>query len=177
MNRQNVEDLYSLSPLQEGMLFHTLYAADAYAEQAVLTLRGPLDADAWERAWRHVVERNPALRTGFVWEGLPKPMQFVYRTVDLPAERHDLRGLSADEQRRRIDAFLEADRARGYDLKAPPLMRIALLRTADDEHVFVLSSHHLLFDGWSMPIVFGEADESYRAFRRGEEPRLPARRP
>ncbi|HEX2202458.1 MAG TPA: amino acid adenylation domain-containing protein [Longimicrobium sp.] len=177
MNRQNVEDLYSLSPLQEGMLFHTLYAPEAYAEQAVVTLRGNLRADAWERAWQAVLDRHPALRTGFVWQGLPKPMQFVYKQATLPTERLDLRGLPEEERRARVQAFLEEDKRRGYELGKPPLIRIALLRTKDDEHVFVLSSHHLLFDGWSMPIVLGEADALYHGFLEGDPPKLPARRP
>src|SRR5215208_339652 len=145
MNRKNVEDLYPLSPLQQGMLFHTLYSpgSGAYLEQMSMTLVGPVHAEPFRRAWQRVIDRHPVLRSGFVWEGVPQPLQVVFRQVELPFEYEDWRELPAGE----------------------------------GEHRFVLTTHHMLLDGWSRPIVLGEFGALYGGFVHGQEPRLPARRP
>src|SRR5215213_3271851 len=99
-NRQTVEDIYPLAPLQQGMLFHSLSApaSGVYVEQVQCVLRGELNVSAFERAWQAVVARHPALRTAFVWEDLDEPMQAVRREVKLPWDWQDWRGYAADEQ-------------------------------------------------------------------------------
>ncbi|HEX7240274.1 MAG TPA: condensation domain-containing protein, partial [Longimicrobiaceae bacterium] len=140
-----VEDVYPLTPSQAGMLFHTLYApgSQLYVNQYVFALRGSPDAAALRRAWQGAVERHPVLRTSFAWEGLDTPLQVVYRGAALPWEAHDWRALPWEEQAERRTRYLEADRERGFDLTAPPLMRVSLLRTADDAWELVWSYHHL----------------------------------
>ncbi|HSU17612.1 amino acid adenylation domain-containing protein [Longimicrobium sp.] len=179
MNRKNVEDLYPLSPLQQGMLFHTLYSpgSGAYLEQISMRLRGAVDTDAFRRAWQAVVDRHPVLRTGFVWEGVPQPLQVVFRQAELPFTHQDWRALPPAGQERRFAAEMEMERARGFDLARAPLVRVRLYRTADDEHRFVLASHHMLLDGWSLPLVLGEFGALYHGFVRGAKVALPARRP
>ncbi|HEX6747476.1 MAG TPA: amino acid adenylation domain-containing protein [Longimicrobium sp.] len=179
MNRKNVEDLYPLSPLQQGMLFHTLYSpgTGAYLEQMGFTLRGNVRPDAFRRAWQAVVDRHPALRSGFVWEGVPQPLQVVYRQAEVPFTFADWRLLSAAERDRRYREEMEASRARGVDMVRAPLLRVRLYQVGDDEHRFVLDIHHILFDGWSLPIILGEFAALYYGIAHGELPRLPARRP
>ncbi|HEU4557699.1 MAG TPA: condensation domain-containing protein, partial [Longimicrobium sp.] len=148
MDRRNVEDIYPLSPLQQGMLFHAVYSEGAaYQEQFPLLLVGELDVDALERAFRAVVARHGALRTGFVWEGVPQPMQFVLRQAEPTFERLDWGG-AGEEWRARFDALMEDDRRRGHDLKGPPLVRITLARIDGRRHVMLLSMHHMVIDGW-----------------------------
>lgn len=103
----NVEDIYPLSPLQQGMLFHVLYAPEPemYAERIRYTIRGDMKVSAFERAWQRVVERHPVLRTAFLWTDVDEPLQIVLRRVKLPLERHDWRGLSAGEQQARLQAY------------------------------------------------------------------------
>jgi amino acid adenylation domain-containing protein len=179
MNRKNVEDLYPLSPLQQGMLFHTLYSpgSGAYLEQFAMTLRGTVHADAFRRAWQAVVDRHPVLRTGFVWEGVPQPLQVVFREAEVPFAYDDWRALPAAERELRYAAEMDAERAAGLDLAKAPLLRVRLYRTGEDEHRFVLTAHHMLLDGWSLPIVLGEFAALYHGFVHGDPPRLPARRP
>ena len=97
MRMKNVQDIYPLSPMQQGMLFHTLYApqSGAYFEQRTCTLRGELDIPAFEQAWQRLIDRHPVLRTAFVSETVKEPVQVVYRQVDLPLGQHDWRGLCA----------------------------------------------------------------------------------
>ena len=172
-------DLYSLSPMQQGMLFHSLYGPESgvYVEQTACTLRGQLDVEAFARAWQRVVDRHPILRTAFFVEGLDEPKQAVRREVPVTLEQQDWRGLTSEEQESRLQACLRAEREQGFDLSEPPLFHLALMRTAEDSHLFVWSHHHILLDGWSVPILFGEVFGFYEAFRQGRDLRLPLRRP
>ncbi|HEX9940765.1 MAG TPA: condensation domain-containing protein, partial [Thermoanaerobaculia bacterium] len=179
MSVEVLEDIYELSPMQEGMLFHTLYAPGSgmYCEQLACTLAGDLDVPAFQRAWEQVVDRHPVLRTAFHWQDLEKPVQVVYRQVEVPWEDGDWRGLSAAEEEARLAAYLEEERRIGFALEQAPLVRLALFRTGEDRHRFVLCYHHLLMDGWCVPLVLGEVLALYEAGRRGETPRLPRPRP
>jgi amino acid adenylation domain-containing protein len=175
----DLEDVYPLSPMQKGMLFHTLLAPDAgvYFEQLGCRLRGDLRAGVFRRAWQRVTDRHPVLRTAFNWETLDRPVQVVHRRVELPWDEQDWRGLADADWTMRLEEHLAADRRRGFALDRAPLMRMALLRLADDAHYLVWSHHHLVLDGWSSPALLGEVFACYQAFAAGREPDLPPPRP
>src|SRR5207249_3479008 len=120
---------YPLTPLQAGMLFHSLVdgGSGVYVDQARLTLDGVGDPAAFAAAWQRVVDRTPALRSGVVWEGVDEPVQVVHRAVTVPVTHHDWRGLSEEDTATGLDQLLAEDRARGLDLGAAPLMRLALV--------------------------------------------------
>ncbi|HVG18997.1 MAG TPA: condensation domain-containing protein, partial [Blastocatellia bacterium] len=179
MNAENIESIYELSPMQQGMLFHSLLSPNSgmYVEQLTCALRGKLNASALERAWRRVVERHAVLRTSFYWKELDKPLQLVQRNVKLPFEHQDWRALDRATQRERFDALVEEDRGRGFELSEAPLMRLALIRVGEDSYQFVWSHHHLLLDGWCLALLLGEVFAFYKAFDRGEEFHAPPARP
>jgi amino acid adenylation domain-containing protein len=139
-----------------------------YVEQLSCALSGELDLDAFERAWRQTVERHPILRTAFVWEGLEEPVQVVRRSVRLPFAQEDWRELSPSEQVERLRAYLKSDLRQGFDLSKAPLMRLALLRLSADTYQFVWTYHHLMLDGWCIPLVLREVFAFYEAFSRGQ---------
>ncbi|HEY2291009.1 MAG TPA: amino acid adenylation domain-containing protein [Thermoanaerobaculia bacterium] len=177
---RGVEDLYPLAPMQEGMLFHSLYAgegADLYFEQFTAVLAGPLDEAAFAAAWQRAVERHAALRTGFLWHGVERPLQLVRRAVEIPWTSEDWRDLAPTDAEARWRGLLAADRARGFDLGRPPLLRIALARTGEEERRLVWSTHHILFDGWCFSLLLNEVFALYEAAAAGREARLPAPRP
>ena len=176
---RDVEDVYPLSPMQQGMLFHKLRdpTSGMYVEQLVFRLTGGLDVKVFETAWREVLARYPILRTAFVWEGLDQPLQVVRVRVGLPWTEHDWRDVPAGEQQARLDALLSEDRDRGFNPASAPLMRFVIVRLTDDAYNCVWSHHHLLLDGWSVPLVLQELFAFYEAARRGETVRLEARRP
>ncbi len=182
MSKLNVEDIYPLSPGQQGMLMVLLLSgskSEVYFDQCVLTVGGDLDVDAWRRAWQRVVDRHPSLRTLFLWEGREQPLQVVRRQADLACAEHDWRDLAtAGETAReeRLETFLREDRTKGFDLAQPPLMRLAVIRWSDDEWRVVWSFHHLIVDGWSLSRVLGEAVSYYGALREGTEPAIEAPR-
>ena len=172
---ERVEDVYPLTAMQQGILFHSLYrrTSGEYVEQFSCDLRGPLDAAAFRRAWEHVVARHPALRTAFEWEDLDEPLQVVHREAELPFEQRDWRDLSAAQQRESFDDFIEAETREGtFDLARAPLIRVFLFRLADELHRLVWSLHDIVIDGWSAPLILDEVEESYRAFSRSLEPDL-----
>lgn len=167
-----VEDIYALSPMQEGMLFHALRSpqSQVYCEQMTFSLQGKLDIPAFERAWQEVVGRRSIFRTAFVWRNLDEPVQVVYRRVGLPLERHDWQGLTQKEQSERIENFHQADRKRGLDLSYPPVMRLTLVQMGEESFELVWTYHHILLDGWSVPLVFREVVELYDEFKQGRQP-------
>ncbi|MFN2416206.1 MAG: amino acid adenylation domain-containing protein [Pyrinomonadaceae bacterium] len=173
-SNKNIEAIYPLSPLQEGMLFHTLYApgSGVYVVQLCYGLEGRLDVGAFRDAWAEVTALHPVLSTSFHWNR-EKPLQTVHQRVGLPWAEYDWRGLSAAEQRAKLDALLEADRGRGFDPARPPLIRLTLVRLGEDSYHFVWSFHHLLLDGWSMPLLQKAVLHFYDARCEGREARLP----
>src|SRR5215471_10624534 len=175
----DVEDIYPLSPVQEGMLFHSLYApgAGVYINQFVNRLEGDIRADAFEWAWEHVVNSHGILRSGFEWERAGRPLQLVRRSATLPMEQQDWRHMTEQAQSDELDRFLRDDRAKDFDLRKAPLMRLALIRLQDDSYQLIWTHHHLLLDGWSVPIIVREVMESYEARVHGRYARLKKRRP
>ncbi|MGH3370000.1 MAG: non-ribosomal peptide synthetase [Nocardioidaceae bacterium] len=179
MRLDGIEDVYELSSIQEGLLFHNLYSpgAGVYLEQIALTLHGDLDLGAFRTAWQTIVDRHPILRTSFHWEGVGKALQVVHREVPLDLPELDWRDATAEQQEARYEEFALEDRMRGFAFDKAPLMRTALLRTADDTWKFFWSFSHLLLDGWSFGLCFYELTHLYNSLARGEEPQLePAKR-
>jgi amino acid adenylation domain-containing protein/non-ribosomal peptide synthase protein (TIGR01720 family) len=173
----NVEDIYRLTPTQSGMLFHTLSEPGVYVEQLSWELHGPLDREALAGAWQKVVDRHTALRTSFDWEAAAEPVQIVRRRVPVRLDALDWGGASEDEVGRRLHQFLASDRARGFELSAAPLMRLTLIRLGEGRHRFVWTHHHLLLDGWSMPVILKEVFAFYDALSAGRELQLESPRP
>lgn len=179
MKRDQVEDIYELSPLQQGMLFHTLLTpgSGTYFEQVVFTLEGAFDVSAFERAWQTVVDRHPILRTSFHWTRLAKPLQVVYRKVKLPVQYLDWSFLPDPAFGRRLEVLLKEEQTTGFKLSEPPLLRLTVIAKALNSHVIVFSLHHVLLDGWSSNLVYNEAASLYAAYSSGRELTLPKSRP
>jgi hypothetical protein len=162
-----VDDIYPLSPMQEGMLFHRLYESDesVYGQQFAVRLNGPLDPDAFRQAWEAVVARHDILRTGFSWQRRERPLQVVRERAALPWTFEDWRDLTGDEQEARLAERLREDERRGFTFEAPPLMRLGLVRLRDEQWHVLWTSHHIVLDGWSMPIVVRDVLAAYAAAR------------
>ncbi|MEB3358886.1 MAG: condensation domain-containing protein, partial [Synechococcales bacterium] len=176
---RTVQDIYELSPMQQGMLFHTLYAPQSgvYFEQRSGLLTGSLDIEAFKGAWQSVVERHAVLRTAFYWEVADKPLQVVYPHAELPWLEEDWQRLTEAEQAAKLNDFLQGDRTQGFRLDQAPLMRCALFRLGPERHRFVWSHHHLLMDGWCNALLIKEVMTCYTARRQGQTVALPSPRP
>ncbi|MCY0963274.1 non-ribosomal peptide synthetase, partial [Streptomyces sp. H27-H5] len=167
-------DVLPLSPLQQGLFFHAVYdtqGEDVYTVQLVLDIEGPVDRAALRAAVHTLLTRHANLRAAFRHEGLDTPVQVIPTGFDLPWEEVDLTRLSADERDAAADRIVAEDRIRRFDLARPPLMRFTLASTAADRHRLIVSHHHLLLDGWSMPVFLGELFSLYA--QHGDSSALP----
>ncbi len=156
-----IEDIYTLSPMQQGMLFHTLYeqAAGDYINQIRVTVEG-LDVARFQQAWDVTVQAHDVLRSGFFWEGqLEWPCQVVYREARLPIEHLDWRAMP--ERELALQNLQQAQRRQGFDLAKAPLVRLVLVRTDEQRHELIYTNHHILMDGWSNSRLFGEVLQRY----------------
>jgi len=174
-----ISDIYELSPIQAGMLFHRVFAPEsrAYFDQFSCRLTGAVDPVLLQRAWQQLVDRHPVFRTSFHWEGLDKPVQVVHAQAALPWQELDWRGLAPELQSARWDDYLDADRARGFDPEAAPLMRAAIARLTETDYFFCWSHHHLLLDGWCLTLVLSELFERYDAMKQARPLQLAPVRP
>ena len=178
-NNRNVSDIYPVTPMQHGMLFHDIYEVnrETYLSQVVWKLEGTMDTGAFGRAWQLVVDRHAALRTGIATTQSGEPVQVVYRKIEVPLHYADLQTLPETEREHRIQDFLGADRGERFEFNQPPLMRLNLFRCTEREYRFVWTFHHIIIDGWSVPIVIGELMDAYQAFVDGHMPKLKEARP
>jgi amino acid adenylation domain-containing protein len=176
---KEIESIYPLSPLQQGLLFHSLAAPDSgmYFIHSSYKIHGHFNLHNFEKAWQTVVSRHAVLRTFFIWEDCQKPLQIVCKSVNLPWENYDWRDLSPVEQQTAVETFLQVDMEKGFQLDRSPLMRCSVIRLSDDEYQFVWSHHHLLIDGWSSSTILKEIFALYGANNKEENLSLPSPRP
>ncbi|MCW2919527.1 MAG: non-ribosomal peptide synthase, partial [Actinomycetia bacterium] len=174
----DVEDIYPLTPLQQGMHFHSIYEPDSsvYVVQLAVRFEGPLDTAAFRSAWDQLVRRHAVLRASFHHLSQEQPLQKIHRRISPPWLEQDWRTLD-DERETRLASLQRAERARGFDLTQPPLMRFALVRLTEDSHQFLWTHHHLLLDGWSLPIILKDLYALYEAELTGRQADLPPTRP
>ena len=167
----DIQDIYELTPLQKGILFHGLYAPEEglYFIQFSYAVHGSLNIDALKHAWEQIVTRHTILRTAFFWEEIDKPLQVVHRQVTVPLEQEDWRNLDSEQQADHLKSFLIRDRQHGFDFSKPPLMRMTVIRLGEQSYQIVWSKHHLILDGWSGALVIGEFFQLYQAYCQEKE--------
>ncbi|TMP36453.1 non-ribosomal peptide synthase/polyketide synthase [Pseudoalteromonas rubra] len=161
INGAELQDLYPLSPMQQGMLFHSLYEqGEAYINQTSLDITG-LDATRFKTAWQTVIDRHEVLRSGFLSLD-PQPLQFVVKTLAAQWQTLDWQHLSADEQQLKLHELAQQQRSQGFELDGTPgLQRFVLVQLAPERHVFIWTIHHILTDGWSCSALMGEVLRLY----------------
>ncbi|MBQ0826114.1 non-ribosomal peptide synthetase [Streptomyces tagetis] len=174
-------DVWPLTPLQEGLYFLSAYAdeeLDVYTMQLALRLDGAVDSAALHAAATELLSRHDNLRTAFVATPSGTPVQVVLDAAAVTPDwtDTDLSGLAAEEREEALRALLHEDRTRRFDLAVPPLLRLRLVRLGPDETVLVLTNHHAVLDGWSVPLLVREVLELY-ATRTAGAPPPPRRRP
>jgi amino acid adenylation domain-containing protein/thioester reductase-like protein/non-ribosomal peptide synthase protein (TIGR01720 family) len=176
---RHIDDIYPLAPLQHGLIFHSLYepGANVYRIQITCRLTGPLDVTVFQQAWQQLLERHAILRTRFPAQGLEQALQIVDKQARLPIIEHDWHNLPEDQRQDCWQQLQAVDHAQGFDFDRAPLMRLHLARVAEDVHYLLWSYHHVLLDGWSMPLLIKEVFTTYHALQLGERPNLPTVKP
>jgi surfactin family lipopeptide synthetase C len=168
---KNIESVYPLSHAQQGMLFQSITAAgdDPYLRQVVFELTGEVILDSLRTAWQNTVARQPVLRTSFLWDGLAQPVQMVHKEAVLGWEMRDWTNTGAEDIQPRLKAFLLEDRQRGMDLNRAPLLRCTVIRVEPASTLFVLTFHHIILDGWSVPLILEEIENRYAGLKSGQD--------
>ncbi|CRK56719.1 Siderophore biosynthesis non-ribosomal peptide synthetase modules @ Bacillibactin synthetase component F [Alloactinosynnema sp. L-07] len=159
MNPSGLADILPLSPMQEGLLFHSLYdkdSPDVYTVQQVFDIAGPLNRAALRVAAQSLVNRHPTLRACFRQVDSGQPLQVIAQRVQVPWSEVDLAGLSDGDADTEFTRLTTVDYERRFDMTDPPLVRFTLVRMGADRHCLVMTSHHILLDGWSMPVLIRE---------------------
>ncbi|MET0594590.1 MAG: condensation domain-containing protein, partial [Polyangiaceae bacterium] len=174
VSAREVEDIYPLTPLQQGILFHSLElrANDPYFYQRGFAIEGDLDLEALQRAWKIAARRYAALRTTFHWSWTERPMQIVAKDPGISFVEEDWRGYDRQAQWEELRRRLERERLGGFDFTARSAIHLSLLRVDDGAWWMVWSLHHLALDGWSTAIVLRDVRDAYLAGVRGEHPRM-----
>ncbi len=171
---RRIDKIYSLTPMQEGMLFHSLKDTEAlfYFEQYMFTLKGTIDKALLEESFNRVIKRHDILRTLFVYDKIQKPRQVVIEDIALDIHFEEISYLKEDELKTYIEGFKKKDRARGFDLTRELLMRVYLFKTGTNLYKLLWSSHHITMDGWSSGIFIKELLQVYCSLKKGESIRF-----
>ncbi|HEY9242741.1 MAG TPA: condensation domain-containing protein, partial [Streptosporangiaceae bacterium] len=159
-----VAEVWPVAPLAEGLLFHAGFGdegPDVYVGQRVLEISGPVDVDRFRASWEMLLARHAALRGRFIQLAGAAPVQVIPREVVLPWQVAHLSGLADDQAEARATELTATARQERFDLSCPPLLRLLLIKLGEHRYRMVLTSHHVLMDGWSMPVLLGELAALY----------------
>jgi amino acid adenylation domain-containing protein len=188
LNKQYpIEDIYPLTPMQEGMFFHSLYNREntpMYFDQLSYRLQGHLDISLMEKSLNGLLERHDILRSAFIHQGLDRPLQVVLRERRVEFYYEDIRhmaqnsgGNNGDDREAFIGAFKGRDRRRSFDLANDTLMRVAVIQVGDREYELIWSYPHVLLDGWCLGILTSECFEIYHSCLQDRPCRLTPAKP
>ena len=172
---EKIESIYPLSPMQQGMLFHSLYAPESgvYFDRITFNLEGNINCAAFKSAWQKVVDRHSVFRTFFVWENRQTPLQIVLKQVDLPWNNLNWQELSPSKQQRQLKELLQRQIKQGFRFNQAPLMNCTLIQLNENTYTFIWNHHHILIDGWCLSIIFKEVLSLYEAALKDKTLYLP----
>ena len=170
-----IEDVYRLSPMQQGLYYHALSDPNshAYFEQFGYGLRGDLDIEKLEQAYRTLIASHGVLRTVFRNDLAEEPLQVVLKEADIDFRYEDIRDKDLNEQQDYIKALREADKDEGFDLSVGPLVRLIIIQQSENRFYQIWSNHHLNLDGWSGNAVLHEFDVLYKSLIGNQPVPLP----
>ena len=154
MSRPSIEAIYPLTFMQQALLFHHLHAVE---DQGLLhvqcTLKGKLDQSLLQEAWQGTIERHSALRTSIYWQEIDKPVQIVQPQSIIPWTFKDWTDVPSRKFKSKFQSLKKESHSTGLDLSKAPVSRIILVQIDDDTHYLLWTCHHILLDGWSVPVI------------------------
>ncbi len=173
---QNIQNVYPLTPMQHGMLFHAMEnpASTAYVEQYSYRIEGEVDAELFEQSVNHLIKRHDILRTVFNTRMPEQPLQVVLKNRPIKLRIEDIQELSQSQQEAHLENAKVADRTKGFDLSRGPLMRVSLFKTGEKSCQILWTYHHILMDGWCIPLVTHEVFQAYQDLAANRAVALPS---
>lgn len=178
-SKDQVQDMYYLSPMQEGMLFHTLLnpGQSFYIEQMTMKVKGSLNIKCLEESMNVIMDRYDVFRTVFIHEKVKRPVQVVLKKRQFQIEEIDLTHVTDSEQTAKINEYKEQDKIKGFDLTRDIPMRAAIFKKSEESFEWVWSYHHIILDGWCFGIVVQDLFKVYNALREQKPYSLPPVKP
>ncbi|MGN7765837.1 condensation domain-containing protein, partial [Paenibacillus sp. 22594] len=166
----NIENIYSLTPVQEGMLYHKLMNGDstAYVVQHRFELNGLINEQKVQEAIQLITMKHDVLRTSIVFEKLTVPRQIVLKNRTIEYERIDLSDIAADDRNNKMDMIAQLDVERGFDFKSDSLLRVKLVHFGANQYKMLWTMHHIIIDGWSLSILFSDFKKYYDMLEHGK---------
>jgi len=166
-----IQKIYNLSPMQEGLMYHTLLSdrEDIYCEQLSFDLQGDIDIALFEESLNKIIERHEILRTRFVYDGLSKPQQIVLDESKIKIHHEKILDLKAEAQEQYISTYIKHDRERGFNLSEDLLLRMSVIQTAQDSYTIVWCFQHIIMDGWSSGIILDEFFKIYQSLKHQKQ--------
>ncbi|MDX1699853.1 MAG: condensation domain-containing protein, partial [Melioribacteraceae bacterium] len=163
MKNKNIEDFYPLTPLQAGMLFHTLAESEdgIYVEQFKCIISGEFNINAFKESWHYVVRNHQILRSSFIYENIKEPIQVVHRKVEICFNEINLEDIDEKAKKLQVKKILNNEITEGFDFSKPPLMKFVIIKLSEDKIQFAWTYHHILLDGWSIPLIINEIFVNY----------------
>ena len=168
--KENVKDILAITPLQEGILYHSLSTDDTslYFEQLLMDICGKIEKNAFKKAWQWVIKNNQMMRTVFSWQKLNRPVQIILKEIEFDFTYYDLSLIKEEEKKSQFKKITVEDIKRGFDLTKGPLFRIILCKWASEEYKVIISNHHIIYDGWSNGIIMKEFFTAYSNLENGQ---------
>ncbi|MEC2277858.1 non-ribosomal peptide synthase/polyketide synthase [Bacillus velezensis] len=166
------ENIYPLTPMQKGMLFHSLFDPNsgAYFQQTMFDLHGDLEIDSFSKSLDGLSQKYDIFRTNFYRGWKDQPLQIIFKTKKIGFQFNDLREMKESQKEAMIQQYAREDKMRGFDLEKGALMRLFILRTDEKTYRFIWSFHHILMDGWCLPLITKEIFENYFALLQQKQP-------
>ncbi|WP_235843092.1 condensation domain-containing protein, partial [Metabacillus fastidiosus] len=164
-----IEKIYPLANMQQGMLFHALEdpTSGAYFEQIVIEANGSIDPHLLEESFNVIMERHELLRTAVEYEITEKPRNVILKDRKIGFNYRDIRCQSVEQQKASIEQYLKQDQEKGFDFGRDSLIRLELIQIGEEAYKLIWSNHHILFDGWGRGIILGELFHIYGNKRAG----------
>ena len=163
-----IEDVYPLTPMQEGMLLHTLLepGTGLYYMQDRYRINSELDPQRFAQAWQAVIARHEALRASFCWNVGEDMLQVIHKPGSTPIEYLDWSEIADAEQEPKLQALLKTEREAGFDLLNQAPFHLRLIRVGAARYWFMMSNHHILIDAWCRSLLMNDFFEIYTRPRR-----------
>ncbi|OHW38173.1 non-ribosomal peptide synthetase [Pseudomonas sp. 06C 126] len=171
-----IEDVYPLTPMQEGLLLHTLLepGTGLYYMQDRYRINSELNPERFALAWKAVIARHEALRASFCWNVGEDMLQVIHKPGSTPIEYLDWTGTPAEQQEPRLQALLKSEREAGFDLLNQAPFHLRLIRVGEARYWFMMSNHHILIDAWCRSLLMNDFFDIYMALGEGREAQLAA---
>ncbi len=169
LKKENIKNIIPMSPLQEAMYFRKVMDkhSSAYFNQISFVLAGDFDIEIFRKSWEVIFERHDILRTAFIHENAPRPLQIILKNRKPEITYHD------NFEIEHFERIKKHDLERGFDFKNEPLMRFTICKVKDKKVKVLWSFHHIIMDGWCNSILFSEFEQLYKIFKQNRRASLP----